>query len=65
MSNRMNGVFTQEADAYLRGRPIDELYCHSEILCKKICNPIEFDWSKAEIDEIVANTRYPAPKTLA
>lgn len=39
MSNRMNGVFTQEADAYLRGRPIDELYCHSEILCKKFVTP--------------------------
>ncbi len=64
MSNRMNGVFSQEADQYLRGIPVHELYCHSEILCKKTHEAPEFDWSKAKIDEIVANTRYPVPKTL-
>ena len=60
----MNGVFSQEADEYLRGRPIHELYCHSMIFCRKARNVLEFDWGKAEIDEIVANTRYPVPKTL-
>jgi SAM-dependent methyltransferase len=66
MSNRMNGVFSQESDEYLRGKPIVELYCHSEILCKKTREVPYFDWNKVEIDEIVNNTRYPPPnKTSA
>jgi len=64
MSNRMNGVFSQEADEYLRGKSIGELYCHSEIFCKKNRDVLDFDWGKSEIDDIVENTRYPVPKTL-
>jgi SAM-dependent methyltransferase len=62
MSNPMNGVFSQEADEVVRGKPIPELYCHSGILCKKVRDVPNFDWGTAELDEIVANTRYPAPK---
>jgi hypothetical protein len=62
MSNPMNGVFSQDSDKYLRGQPIPELYCHSEILCKKTREIQDFDWSKVQIDEIVDNTRYPPPK---
>lgn len=60
----MNGVFRQEADQYLRGKLVHELYCHSEIFCKKIHDVPEFNSGEAKIDEIVANTRYPVPKTL-
>jgi Methyltransferase domain len=63
MSNRMNGVFSQEADEYLRGRAVAELYCHSEILAKKTRDVVKFDWASADIDDIVATTRYPPPKT--
>jgi SAM-dependent methyltransferase len=62
MSNPMNGIYGQGAHEALRGEPIHELYCHSEILCKKSHEIQNFDWSKVEIDEIVDNTRYPAPK---
>jgi SAM-dependent methyltransferase len=65
MSNRMNGVFSQEADEYLRGKAIVELYCHSEILAKKVRDVLEFNWASADIDEIVATTRYPPPKNSA
>jgi SAM-dependent methyltransferase len=65
MSNRMNGLFSQEADEYLRGKLIGELYCHSEILAKKVRDVPEFDWASADIDEIVATTRYPPPRTVA
>jgi ubiquinone/menaquinone biosynthesis C-methylase UbiE len=63
MSNPMNGVFTGESDRYLRAKPIHELYCHSEILCKKAREIQAFDWSNVEIDEIVDDTRYPPPKS--
>lgn len=62
MSNPMNGVFSQEADEHLRGTLVGELYCHSEILCKKTRDVACFDWSKVGIDEIVDGTRYPPPK---
>lgn len=65
MSNPMNGVFNQNADEYLRGQPIPELYCHSEILCRKAREVTQFEWKKVEIDQIVDSTRYPPPKSPA
>ena len=62
MSNPMNGVFSQKADKQLRGKPIWELYCHSEILCKKSRDVSKFDWSQVRIDEVGDNTRYPPPR---
>lgn len=64
MSNPMNGVYNQTADEYLRGQKIHELYCHSEIFCKKTREVQDFDWAKVGIDEVVNNTRYPPPKIL-
>jgi ubiquinone/menaquinone biosynthesis C-methylase UbiE len=63
MSNPMNGVFSQEAEEYLRGKPVHDLYCHSEILCKKAREVAGFDWGNVEMDEVVNNTRYPAPES--
>jgi SAM-dependent methyltransferase len=65
MCNQMNGVISQNADGYLRGTPIPELYCHSEILCTKTREVTDFEWSKVGIDEIVDNTRYPSPNEVA
>jgi SAM-dependent methyltransferase len=65
MSNPMNGVFNQRSDEYLRGKPVGDLYCHSEILCRKTRDVSEFEWNQVEIDEIVDNTRYPPPKRPA
>ena len=65
MSNPMNGVFNLRSDEYLRGKPVGDLYCHSEILCRKTRDVSEFEWNKVEIDEIVDNTRYPPPNRPA
>ena len=61
MSNPLAGYFTHKADAYFRYRPVTELYCHSEILCKKRCDIDGFDWSQVDPAEVVDGTKYPAP----
>ena len=61
LSNPMVGYFSHKADNYLKFRPIPELYCHSEILCQKVCNIVDFKWESVHIDEIVGNSRYPKP----
>lgn len=61
MSNPMAGYFGHKADRYLRYRPIPELYCHSEILCKKEKEVENFEWDKLTIDDVVDGTRYPPP----
>jgi hypothetical protein len=62
MSNPIAGYFAGAADGYLRYLPVIELYCHSEILCRKRSEVGDFEWSKVTLDEIVDGTRYPAPK---
>ena len=61
MSNPISGYFAHDADAYLRLQPVIELYCHSEILCRKRCNVESFDWRTVELDGVVGETRYPLP----
>jgi hypothetical protein len=62
LSNPISGFFNGESDKYLRYSPVNELYCHSEIFCRKRCEVDNFEWSNVEIDSIVEGTRYPAPK---
>ena len=62
LSNPMFGFFSHSSDKYLRYRPINELYCHSEILVKKVKECKTFDWRKVEIDGIVEGRRYPLNK---
>lgn len=64
MSNPISGYFGHNADAYLRNRPITELYCHSEILCKKRCEIEGFEWGQVDIDGVVEGSRYPLPKQI-
>jgi hypothetical protein len=61
MSNPMVGFFAHDADTYLRHKHIVELYCHSEILCRKYRDVTGFDWSTAALDGVVGETRYPTP----
>ncbi len=61
MSNPMSGFFAHNADDYLKNLPVTELYCHSEILCRKRCEILDFQWSSVSIDGIVEGTRYPIP----
>jgi len=65
MSNPICGYFSHRADRYLRYLTVPELYCHSQILCRKRCEVESFDWSQVDIDGIVEGTRYPAPKAEA
>ena len=46
MSNPVSGYFASNADSYLRYRAVAELYCHSEILCRKRCEIDAFEWSQ-------------------
>ena len=62
MSNPISGYFAHNADGYLKHLPITELYCHSEIFCRKRCDIDDFDWSNVRMDSIVDGTRYPPPK---
>lgn len=61
MSNPISGYFAHNADAYLKHLPITELYCHSEIFCRKRCDIEHFDWDVVSTDSIVEGTRYPLP----
>ena len=65
MSNPMSGFFSHNAVGYLRYLPIIELYCHSEIFCRKRCEVDVFNWADVTIDGIVDGTRYPSPKSLS
>jgi hypothetical protein len=62
LSNPMFGFFAHSSDRYLRYKPIRELYCHSEILVKKVKENKDFDWRTVDIDGIVEGTRYPLNK---
>lgn len=61
MSNPISGYFAHNADAYLKHLPVAELYCHSEIFCRKCRNVENFEWANVSTDGIVEGTRYPLP----
>ncbi len=62
MSNPIAGYFSHAASKYLRYMPVLELYCHSEIFCRKRCEVDSFDWTLVTTDGIVEGSRYPLPK---
>ncbi len=62
MSNPISGYYAHNADSYLRYMPITEMYCHSEILCRKRCEVIHFDWNNVVMEDVVGDTRYPMSK---
>ncbi|WP_216641157.1 class I SAM-dependent methyltransferase [Oceaniglobus roseus] len=62
MSNPMGGYFAPGSERYLRYRPVREMYCHSEVFCRKDREVEGFSWEAVEIDEIVQGTRYPTPQ---
>ncbi len=63
MSNPIVGRFSSLADRYLRHQPVRGLYCHAEILAKKVKEVEHFDWSAATLTDLVGSTTYPAPAT--
>jgi SAM-dependent methyltransferase len=62
MSNPLVGRFSSLADGYLKNRPVSGLYCHSEYLGKKVRDIEDFDWKKADLIDIIGETKYPEPK---
>lgn len=65
MSNPMRGYFSAAADEYLRYRPVGELYCHSEILCRKVREVPDFAWHKCTADDLAGNSCYPIPSSAS
>lgn len=62
MSNPITGYFNFNSDPHLRFKPLKELYCHSEILVKKVKTVENFDWKNVEVARLVGETSYPKPK---
>jgi SAM-dependent methyltransferase len=61
MSNPILGRFSSLADEYLRFRRVRALYCHSEFLGRKTREVEGFSWSQIDLEQVVGNTKYPAP----
>jgi hypothetical protein len=64
MSNPIVGRFSSLADDYLKNKPVDGLYCHSEYLGRKI-KEIDikgFDWTRLDLSRVVEGTAYPEPE---
>ena len=61
MANPISGKFSALADAYLRGRWVHGLYCHSQYLGVKRRDVAQFDWHGIATDDVVGGTFYPAP----
>lgn len=62
MSNPIVGRFSSLADPYLKNKPVDGLYCHSEYLGRKIRDVKGFNWDQVDLEIVVGRTRYPRPK---
>jgi SAM-dependent methyltransferase len=63
MSNPICGFFRSDAVRYLRYRPVEELYCHSEILSRKVREVERVDWASVDLGALVDQTQYPPPVT--
>ena len=63
MSNPIVGRFSSLADDYLKNRPVNGLYCHSEYLGRKVRNVSNFDWVQIDLPSVVGETKYPKPET--
>ncbi|MBQ9359714.1 MAG: methyltransferase domain-containing protein [Lachnospiraceae bacterium] len=56
-----NGEFSETASDELKGKMVSGLYCHSELLGKKVkeLDEEEYDWRRCSLDDVVGATRYP------
>lgn len=61
MSSPIAGYFAHNAHPSLRYGPVSELYCHSQILCRKRQEIGDFDWLTVSPNAIVDGTLYPLP----
>jgi len=61
MSNPIIGFYAFGSDPRLRHLPVTELYCHSEILCRKRCEVTDFMWDNIPYHEVADGAQYPSP----
>ena len=59
MSDPLVAYYSNKASKYLRYRAVAELYCHSQILCKKYKNVESIDWREINASKLVQGTKYP------
>lgn len=59
MCNPLKAVFDSGSDSYLAGKPVMELYCHSEYLGRKIKELNGFAWEDVNVADMVDQTEYP------
>lgn len=62
MSNPIGGYFTPECSEKMRYKRVRELYCHSEILCRKHSEVKHFSWDSLSTDQVLKDTTYPPPR---
>jgi hypothetical protein len=62
LSNPLVGRFSSLAVDVLKNKPVTGLYCHSEILARKVKDVPSFDWNSLDLTEVVEGTHYPEPK---
>lgn len=65
MQNPIVGRFSWYADRYLRLKPVTGLYCHSNIVARKVREVGDFDWRTVEVAQVTDDTRYPEPAARA
>ena len=61
MQNPIVGRFSAFADAYLRFQPVRALYCHSNIVARKVRDVPDFSWREAGVKGVAGEAEYPAP----
>lgn len=61
MQNPIVGRFSAFADAYLRFQPVRALYCHSNIVARKLRDVPDFSWREAGVKGVAGEAEYPAP----
>tara|TARA_B110000046_G_scaffold52102_1_gene58144 strand:+ start:20494 stop:21237 length:744 start_codon:yes stop_codon:yes gene_type:complete len=62
-STPLVGRFSKFAAPYLRLKPVKAMYCHVEFFGKKTEHVDDFNWSSINLEELVGNSKYPAPKS--
>ncbi len=61
MQTPIVGRYSRHAAPYLRYRPVKGLYCHSTYVGRKVRDISDFNWRDVDLDQLVNQTRYPAP----
>ena len=65
MQNPIVGRFSAYADRYLRFQPVRALYCHSNIVARKVRDVEGFSWRQAALESVTGPTAYPEPVSRA